>query len=75
METHSVRDRLALVYLLTFLFGLIACVVLNNPFKMNLEALILRWHPKLNNCPRYLFLMLTVVFFIFISIYDYSIRS
>lgn len=67
------NNRLALVFLFTSLFGLFSCVILNDPFKSKLQEAILCYHPHINNSPKYLFLMLTILFFMMISLYDFFI--
>lgn len=71
---QKIRDRLIFFYLLTAVFGLITFIVISFPTKDFIESYILRMHKHINNCHVYHTIIITSLFIILLSLYDYYIR-
>lgn len=68
-------ERLGLVYLFTIIFALISCVILNEPFKDYIAYNINMYHPNNNNSSLYTLILITIMFYLFISMYDKITRK
>lgn len=69
-----ISERLPLVYLLAAIFGFLTYVIINDPVQKTIRNTIYKYHPNKNNIAVYSTLLILIMFYVFISIYDYLIR-
>lgn len=70
-----IRERLYFVYFLTILFVFLTFIIVSHPFKGYIEYIIEYYHPSINNIALYNTIILGILFYISLSVYDLYIRD